>query len=103
MLEQDRPGLRLRIAPQDAAVGRGIGAQAAIVRAMSEASRVVSEHQIRRITEGRLAVADLDPASLEVTLPGFHVTPGYLESFDRVSREVDAAHEVGLGAGRHLE
>ncbi|MGB8143871.1 MAG: phosphotransferase, partial [Chromatiaceae bacterium] len=62
--------------------------------------RIESDPQAAEV--GRLlgsfhrAVADLDPASLEVTLPGFHVTPGYLESFDRVSREVDAAHEVGL-------
>ncbi len=31
------------------------------VRAMNEASRVVAEHQIRRITQGRLSVDDLDP------------------------------------------
>ena len=31
------------------------------IRAMNEASRVVAEHQIARITHGRLAVEDLDP------------------------------------------
>jgi Ser/Thr protein kinase RdoA (MazF antagonist) len=40
------------------------------------------------------AVADLDPASLRVTLPGFHVTPGYLEPFDRVAREAVTAPQV---------
>lgn len=30
------------------------------------------------------AVADLEPAHLRVTLPGFHVTPAYLHQFDRV-------------------
>ena len=30
------------------------------------------------------AVADLEPAHLRVTLPGFHVTPAYLRQFDRV-------------------
>lgn len=42
------------------------------------------------------AVADLDPATLQVTLPGFHVTPGYLEPFDRASREAVAAPQLGL-------
>ncbi len=37
---------------------------------MSEASRVVSEHQIRRITENRLTVDDLDPESA-MALPLF--------------------------------
>lgn len=31
------------------------------IRAMNEASRVVAENQIKRITSGRLTVADLDP------------------------------------------
>ena len=44
------------------------------------------------------AVADLDPASLTVTLPGFHVTPGYLEPFDRAAREAVAAPQPGLEA-----
>ena len=38
----------------------------------------------------------LDPASLRVTLPGFHVTPGYLEPFDRAAREAVAAPLPGL-------
>jgi Ser/Thr protein kinase RdoA (MazF antagonist) len=42
------------------------------------------------------AVADLDPASLRVTLPGFHVTPGYLEPFDRVAQQAVAAPQPGL-------
>jgi Ser/Thr protein kinase RdoA (MazF antagonist) len=29
-------------------------------------------------------ISDLDPARLHDTLPGFHVTPGYLEHYDRV-------------------
>ncbi len=41
------------------------------LRAMNEASRVVAENQIRRITGGRLKVADLSPeAAMAVTLFG---------------------------------
>ena len=41
------------------------------LRAMNEASRVVAEHQIARITEGRLAVDDLDPeTAMALTLYG---------------------------------
>jgi putative DNA methylase len=41
------------------------------IRAMSEASRVVAEHQITRITRGRLAVDDLDPeTAMALTLYG---------------------------------
>jgi putative DNA methylase len=41
------------------------------VRAMNEASRVVAEHQIARITRGRLAVDDLDPeTAMALTLYG---------------------------------
>jgi adenine-specific DNA methylase len=41
------------------------------LRAMNEASRVVAEHQIARITEGRLAVDDLDPeTAIALTLYG---------------------------------
>jgi len=32
-------------------------------------------------------VADLDPSRVAVTLPGFHVTPGYLERFTRALNE----------------
>ncbi len=43
------------------------------VRAMNEASRVVAENQIRRITGGRLTVADLLPeAAMAVTLFGIY-------------------------------
>jgi len=43
------------------------------IRAMNEASRVVSENQIRRITGGRLKVADLSPeAAMAVTLFGIY-------------------------------
>lgn len=31
--------------------------------------------------------ADLDPGTLAVTLPGFHVTPGYLEHFTRALKQ----------------
>jgi len=41
------------------------------IRAMNEASRVVAEHQISRITEGRLVVEDLDPeTAMALTLFG---------------------------------
>lgn len=41
------------------------------LRAMNEASRVVAEHQIRRITQGRLSVSDLDPeTAMTLTLFG---------------------------------
>jgi putative DNA methylase len=43
------------------------------VRAMNEASRVVSENQIQRITNGRLKVKDLSPeAAMAVTLFGIY-------------------------------
>ncbi len=43
------------------------------IRAMNEASRVVSEHQIQRITGGRLTMADLSPeAAMAVTLFGIY-------------------------------
>ncbi len=42
------------------------------------------------------AVADLRPASLRVTLPGFHVTPAYLEQFDTAPREAVATSTAGL-------
>ena len=43
------------------------------VRAMNEASRVVAEYQIRRITGGRLKVADLMPeAAMALTLFGIY-------------------------------
>lgn len=64
--------------------------------------RIADAHQAAAV--GRLlgafhrAVADLDPASLTVTLPGFHVTPGYLEPFDRAAREAVAAPQPGLEA-----
>jgi putative DNA methylase len=41
------------------------------LRAMNEASRVVAEHQITRITDGRLSVDDLDPeTAMALTLYG---------------------------------
>jgi hypothetical protein len=41
------------------------------LRAMNEASRVVTEHQIRRVTDGRLSVDDLDPeTAMALTLYG---------------------------------
>ena len=41
------------------------------IRAMNEASRVVAENQIRRITAGRIQVADLSPeAAMALTLYG---------------------------------
>jgi hypothetical protein len=41
------------------------------LRAMNEASRVVAEHQIRRVTDGRLSVDDLDPeTAMALTLYG---------------------------------
>lgn len=41
------------------------------LRAMNEASRVAAEHQIRRITQGRLSVSDLDPeTAMTLTLFG---------------------------------
>ena len=49
--------------------------------------RVATPRQAAEI--GRLlgrfhrAVADLEPMDLQVTLPGFHVTPNYLHQFDR--------------------
>jgi len=43
------------------------------VRAMNEASRVVAENQIRRITNGRLKVQDLSPeAAMALTLYGIY-------------------------------
>lgn len=43
------------------------------VRAMNEASRVVAEHQIKRITNGRLQVEDLAPeAAMALTLFGIY-------------------------------
>jgi putative DNA methylase len=41
------------------------------LRAMNEASRVVAEHQITRVTDGRLSVDDLDPeTAMALTLYG---------------------------------
>jgi adenine-specific DNA methylase len=43
------------------------------VRAMNEASRVVAEHQIKRITSGRLQMEDLTPeAAMALTLYGIY-------------------------------
>jgi len=43
------------------------------IQAMNEASRVVAEHQIRRITGGRLQVEDLNPeAAMALTLFGIY-------------------------------
>lgn len=41
-------------------------------------------------------ISDLDPAQLHDTLPGFHITPGYLAEYDRV-----VAHPSPSLAARH--
>ncbi len=47
--------------------------QVSPLRAMNEASRVVAQHQIRRITAGRLRVDDLDPeTAMALTLYGIY-------------------------------
>jgi adenine-specific DNA methylase len=47
--------------------------QVSPIRAMNEASRVVAEHQIHRITEGRLKVDDLDPeTAMALTVYGIY-------------------------------
>jgi hypothetical protein len=47
--------------------------QVSPLRAMNEASRVVAEHQIQRITAGRLRVDDLDPeTAMALTLYGIY-------------------------------
>jgi putative DNA methylase len=47
--------------------------QVSPIRAMNEASRVVAENQIRRITDGRLKVDDLDPeTAMALTLYGIY-------------------------------
>ncbi|MBV5274343.1 MAG: DUF1156 domain-containing protein [Lamprocystis purpurea] len=47
--------------------------QVSPIRAMNEASRVVAEHQIQRITAGRLKVDDLDPeTAMSLTLYGIY-------------------------------
>jgi hypothetical protein len=47
--------------------------QVSPIRAMNEASRVVAENQIRRITDGRLRVDDLDPeTAMALTLCGIY-------------------------------
>jgi adenine-specific DNA methylase len=47
--------------------------QVSPIRAMNEASRVVAENQIRRITHGRLKVDDLDPeTTMALTLYGIY-------------------------------
>lgn len=38
-------------------------------------------------------VADLDPGRLVDTLPGFHVTPGYLADYDRIAKPNGGAEE----------
>jgi Ser/Thr protein kinase RdoA (MazF antagonist) len=43
-------------------------------------------------------VSDLDPSSLRDTLPGFHVTPLYLESYDRTLQEPAAAGRLSASA-----
>jgi hypothetical protein len=43
------------------------------IKAMNEASRVVAEHQVNRITEGRMRVEDLSPeAAMALTLFGIY-------------------------------
>lgn len=45
-------------------------------------------------------IANLEPASLRITLPGFHVTPAYLRQFDDALATVEAsAHDAGPPQG----
>jgi len=69
------------------------------IRAMNEASRVVSEYQIKRITKGRLKVEDLSPeAAMALTLFGIYGLGEF--SYDEalnLSRSLNIALESKTG------
>jgi putative DNA methylase len=74
------------------------------IRAMNEASRVVAEHQITRITRGRLAVEDLDPeTAMALTLYGiWGLGPVAYDEALNLSRSLNIALSV-RPAGYHIE
>jgi adenine-specific DNA methylase len=78
--------------------------QVSPVRAMNEASRVVAENQIQRITGGRLKVDDLDPeTAMALTLYGIYGL--YEFAYDEVlnlSRSLNIAL-IGKPGGYRLE
>jgi adenine-specific DNA methylase len=63
------------------------------IRAMNEASRVVAENQIRRITSGRLIVEDLDPeTAMALTLYGiWGLNPFSYDNALNLSRSLNIA------------
>ena len=74
------------------------------IRAMNEASRVVSENQIARITGGRIAVADLDPETA-MALTFFGIWGNCQFSFDEglnISKSLNISMVV-KGAGYRTE
>jgi putative DNA methylase len=74
------------------------------IRAMNEASRVVAEHQITRITRGRLAVEDLDPeTAMALTLYGiWGLAPTAYDEALKLSRSLNIALSARC-AGYHVE
>jgi adenine-specific DNA methylase len=74
------------------------------IRAMNEASRVVAEHQITRITRGRLAVEDLDPeTAMSLTLYGiWGLAPIAYDEVLNLSRSLNIALST-RSAGYHVE
>lgn len=74
------------------------------IRAMNEASRVVAEHQIARITRGRLAVEDLDPeTAMALTLYGIRgLNPCTYDEALNLSRSLNIALSARPG-GYHVE
>lgn len=72
------------------------------VRAMNEASRVVAENQIRRVTGGRLQVEELDPeAAMALTLYGIYGLSEF--SYDEalnLSRSLNIALDAKSGGYR---
>lgn len=68
-------------------------------RAMTEASGVVAEHQVHRITRGRLQVQDLDPeASMALTLYGIYGLSSFpYDSALVLSRSLGIALEAKSG------
>jgi hypothetical protein len=74
------------------------------IRAMNEASRVVAEHQITRITRGRLAVEDLDPeTAMALTLYGiWGLAPIAYDEALNLSRSLNIALSA-RPAGYHVE
>jgi putative DNA methylase len=74
------------------------------IRAMNEASRVVAEHQITRITRGRLAVEDLDPeTAMALTLCGiWGLAPIAYDEALNLSRSLNIALSA-RPAGYHTE